>query len=679
MKTPSSPVTFMFKNRRDAGCHLAETLWAFLEDQEDVVILALPRGGVPVAAEIAKFLGKPFDLLVVRKLGIPGHEEVAMGAIASGGVQILDQELISRLNINREDVETVVQKEIRELARREAQYRGSRKAPSVMGRTVILVDDGIATGSSMSAAIQLIREQEPERILVAVPVAPQDTVRRLREEADEVVVVLEPDPFVAVGQCYQDFSQTTDEEVQVLLAEENPPPDSRLGKVPLFVPDKTALRRIRQHAKPLTGTPGDFDGLLKLIGDSSVVLIGEASHGTHEFYRVRAQITKRLIEEAGFTAVAVEADWPDAYRVNRFVRGESADPDSADALAGFERFPAWMWRNADVVDFVGWLRNHNEHVHSPDHQVGFYGLDLYSLHKSINEVLTYLEAKDPAEAAKARILYGCINRFGPDPQNYGLMAGSGISESCRAEVIQQLTDLRAKEAEYLARDGAAAIDAFFFAAQNARLVKNAEEYYRQMFRSDVSSWNLRDKHMMETLVELMAHLQSHTGSAKVVVWAHNSHLGDARATQMSRRGEWNIGQLVRQAFPYQSKLIGFTTYTGTVTAASGWHLPAERKRVQPGLPGSYERLFHQVGIPNFWLDLTEDNAAATVLREPRIERAIGVIYRPETELASHYFEACLADQFDAVLHYDQTRAVEPLERSAEWSREEAPETFPAGL
>jgi erythromycin esterase-like protein/predicted phosphoribosyltransferase len=669
----------MFQNRQDAGCQLAATLWAFLEDEEDVVILALPRGGVPVAAEIAKFLAKPFDLLVVRKLGIPGHEEVAMGAIASGGVQVLDQELISRLNINREDVETVIQHEIRELARREAQYRGGRKAPSVTGRTVILVDDGIATGSTMSAAIQLVREQEPERIIVAVPVAPRDSVRRLREEADEVVVVLEPGPFVAVGQWYEDFSQTTDEEVQALLANDNPPPDSGRGKVPLFVPDKVVLQRLRQHAKPLTGTAADFDGLLKMIGDASVVLIGEASHGTHEFYQVRARITKCLIEEAGFTAVAVEADWPDAYRVNRFVRGASADPDSADALGGFERFPAWMWRNADVVDFVGWLRNHNEHVHAADHQAGFYGLDLYSLHKSIDEVINYLETTDPAEAAKARILYGCIDRYGRDPQNYGLMAGSGISDSCRAEVMQQLIDLRAKEAEYLARDGAAATDEFFFAEQNARLVKNAEEYYRQMFRSDVSSWNLRDKHMMETLVELMAHMQSRTGSAKVVVWAHNSHLGDARATQMSRRGEWNIGQLVRQAFPYQSKLIGFTTYTGTVTAASGWHLPAERKQVQPGLPGSYERLFHQVGIPNFWLDMTEDNAAITALRERRLERAIGVIYRPESELASHYFEACLPDQFDAVLHYDQTRAVEPLERTTEWSKDEAPETFPAGL
>ena len=293
--------------------------------------------------------------------------------------------------------------------------------------------------------------------------------------------------------------------------------------------------------------------------------------------------------------MAVEADWPDAYRVNRFVRGESTDIDTVDALSGFERFPSWMWRNADMLDFLGWLKDHNENVYSSDHQVGFYGLDLYSLHKSMSEVIRYLDSRDPAEAAKARKLYGCIDRFGRDPQNYGLLASSGVGGgTCRAEVIQQLADLRAKEVNYLAKNGAAAADEFFFAEQNALLVKNAEQYYRKMFRSYISSWNLRDEHMMEMLVDLMAHLQSKTGAAKVVVWAHNSHIGDARATEMSWRGELNIGQLARVAFRDQCRLIGFTTYTGTVTAASGWHLPAERKLVVPGIEGSYEKLFHQV-------------------------------------------------------------------------------------
>ncbi len=667
-----------FANRRDAGRKLAAALTDF-KDVADLVILALPRGGVPVAAEIATALDKPFDLLIVRKLGVPGHEEVAMGALASGGIRVLSHDLIRTLGLSQRQVNTAIQRETGEIARREQLYCNGRPLPVVTGRTVIVVDDGIATGSTISAAVALLRHQRAKRIVVAVPIAPSDTVDRLRDEADDVIVLMEPHPFNSVSQWYDDFSQTSDEEVHSLLTAISPVPAAKDKKKPEHPATKSVLHYLRDHAKPLTGAAEDYDELLQMIGNTSVVLLGEASHGTHEFYRERAEITKRLILEKGFTAVAVEADWPDAYRVNRFVRGEPGDTESVDALAGFERFPSWMWRNADVLDFIGWLRDHNENVYSLDHQVGFYGLDLYSLHKSINEVIAYLERRDPAEAAKAKVLYGCMDRYGEDPQNYGMMVGLGMADSCRTEVIQQLSDLRAKEADYLARNGQAAADEFFFVEQNARLVKNAEQYYQKMFRSDVSSWNHRDEHMMETLVELIAHLQSHHGSAKVVVWAHNSHLGDARATAMGRRGELNIGQLVRQAFPYQSRLVGFTTFAGTVTAASGWHLPAERKTVRPGMDGSYEQLFHQVGTPDFWLDLTRDNPAVEALKEPRLERAIGVVYRPDTERRSHYFEASLSDQFDAVIHFDLTRAVEPLERNAEWAAGEMPETYPVGL
>jgi erythromycin esterase-like protein/predicted phosphoribosyltransferase len=634
---------------------------------------------VPVAAEVARALGRPFDVMVVRKLGVPSNPEVAFGAIASGGVRVLSKDLIELLEMSRKDVDAITAREMDNLVRQEKSYCEGRPMPAIAGKTVIVVDDGIATGSTMSAAIELLRHQEAKRIVVAVPVAPEESVTRLRGEADEVIVLNEPDPFRSVGQWYEDFSQTSDAEVRELLAEVHPKMDPDGESVSAFVTHNCVLPQLRKYAQPLTGAADDYDGLLELIGDNSIVLLGESSHGTHEFYQHRARITKRLIGEMGFTAVAVEADWPDACRVNRFVRGDSDDRDGVEALAGFERFPAWMWRNADVLDFIGWLRDHNERAGLPGHQAGFYGLDLYSLHKSINEVIAYLDEKDPAEAAKARALYGCMDRYGRDPQNYGLMVISGLGEGCRKEVIRQLADLRSKEMTYLARDGHTAADDFFFAEQNARLVRNAEEYYRKMFASDESSWNQRDEHMLETLVELSAHLQSRQGSGKVVVWAHNSHIGDARATDMSRRGEWNLGQLARRAFPGQTRLIGITTSSGTVTAASGWHLPAERKTVRPGMEGSYENLFHKVGIPNFWLDLTQRNPAVDALREPRLERAIGVVYRPETERQSHYFNADITGQFDAVLHFDQTRAVEPLERSAEWSKDEAPETFPAGL
>ncbi len=439
------------------------------------------------------------------------------------------------------------------------------------------------------------------------------------------------------------------------------------------------LDLVRDAAHPLTGSAQDYDPLLELIGDARVVLLGEATHGTHEFYRERAQITKRLIREKGFTAVAVEADWPDAYRVNRFVRGQGEDDDAADALSGFRRFPAWMWRNADVLDFIGWMRAHNEALAARQTQAGFYGLDLYSMHASIQAVLEYLDKVDPEGARRARHRYACFEHFGEDPQEYGYAAGMGLSSTCEREVIEQLIDLQRRASDYARRDGRIAADDFFYAEQNARLVRNAEEYYRAMFRGRVASWNLRDRHMAETLDALAEHLSQHDRRAKIVLWAHNSHLGDARATQMGRRGELNVGQLIRERYGRECVLIGFTTYSGTVTAASEWGGRAERKRVRPALPESYEAMFHAVGAPRFLLRLRDGGQVSHALAEPMLERAIGVIYLPESELASHYFYASLARQFDAILHFDQTRAVEPLERTSEWAIGEPAETFPSGM
>lgn len=449
---------------------------------------------------------------------------------------------------------------------------------------------------------------------------------------------------------------------------------------------------VSEKAQPLIGSPDDFDPIVDLVGNARFVLVGEASHGTHEFYRIRAQISKRLMAERGFHAVAVEADWPDAYRVNRFVRGASKDSDSIDALSGFQRFPQWMWRNADVLDFIGWLREHNDGESFEDRKCGFYGLDLYSLHASIESVLAYLEKVDPPAAKQARHYYSCFEHFGKDITTYGYAAGFRMTPSCEEAVVKNLVELSRKAMDYLRRDGQVAADAYFCAEQNALVVKNAEEYYRNMFRREVSSWNLRDTHMMESLVRLENHLGSKDRPAKIIVWAHNSHLGDARATQMGERGELNLGQLVRERFGREAVSIGFTTYDGTVTAASDWDGPAERKIVRAGHPDSYEALFHEAGraigrrgdrrrvdVPNFFLNLRDDVDLASHLRNERLERAIGVIYRPETEMISHYFHARLPDQFDAILHYDHTRAVEPLERTAEWVAGEVEETFPSGL
>ena len=664
----------LFRDRREAGQILAKRLNTYA-GRSDVIVLALPRGGVPVAHEVARALRAPLDIFVVRKLGVPGYEELAMGAIATGGARVLNEQLVQQLDIPDHVIDAVTAQERRELARRERAYRGGRQPSDIQGRTVILVDDGLATGATMLAAIEALRQQKPARIVVAVPTASPQTCDAMRAVADDVVCAITPEPFHAVGRWYQDFSQTTDDEVRELLADREKaaePPTRRATD------EDTLIERLRGTARLLDGTEGQYDPLIDRIGDAQFVLLGEASHGTHEFYRERAEITKRLIKEKNFTAVAVEADWPDADRVNRYVSGASADVDAVEALSDFRRFPTWMWRNTEVVDFLEWLRSHNEGSF-PEAQTGWYGLDLYSLRASMKAVLHFLQKVDPDAAQQARARYACFDRFGADTQVYGFMTGLKLSKSCREDVIAQLLDLQTRAAEYARRRDRVDEDDVFSALQNARLIKNAEQYYRSMFLEEVSSWNLRDHHMAETLQALVEHQNARRGRAKVVVWAHNSHLGDARATEMGERGELNLGQLTREKHGANAMLIGFTTYHGTVTAASNWDAPAERKRVRRALAESYEALFHASGAARFMLTWTEQDAVAESLRIPRLERAIGVIYRPDTERQSHYSKARLSDQFDVVIHFDETRAVEPLESTAEWETGEVPETFPSAL
>ena len=438
--------------------------------------------------------------------------------------------------------------------------------------------------------------------------------------------------------------------------------------------DALQIRAIRENAHAVTDSRRDYEPLMELVGSSRFTLLGEASHGTHDFYHTRAQITQWLIKEKGYSAVAVEADWPDAHRVNRYVQGRSDDADAVEALGSFKRFPTWMWRNTDVVEFIAWLREYNDNLPEGSRKVGFYGLDLYSLHASARAVLDFLDKVDPEAAQRARYRYACFEHFGEDTQAYGYAARFGLSKSCEDEVVNQLVEMQKRAADLANRDGHLDPDAFFIAEQNARLVANAERYYRSMFESQIGSWNLRDQHMVETLDALVNHLGAR--SAKVALWAHNSHLGDARATQMGASGELNVGQLVRQGHGQDAVLVGFTTHTGTVTAASNWDGPAERKRVRTALSGSYESLFHAAGVPNFLLILRGATWLSGVLNQEMLERAIGVIYLPESERVSHYFQARLANQFDAVIHLDETRAVEPLERTSQWEAGEFPETYP---
>jgi erythromycin esterase-like protein/predicted phosphoribosyltransferase len=661
----------LFLDRRDAGRQLAAALRGYAK-RPDVLVLALPRGGVPVAYEVAKALSAPLDVFVVRKLGVPGYEEVAMGAVAGGGVRILNNDVVKGLNIPDYIIEAVTAREREELARRERLYRGGRAAPEVKGRTVILVDDGLATGATMQAAIEALRQLHPARIVVGVPTASAQVCEEIKRKADEVYCAITPEPFQAVGRWYQDFSQTTDGEVRELLADLQEPIEKTGAEC---AHDRTIIDILRAGYR-VAGIKADYDPLMERIGQARLTLLGEASHGTHEFYHERAEITKRLIEEKGFCAVALEADWPDAYRIDRYVRGVSGDVDAIEALADFRRFPTWMWRNTVVVDFIEWLRAHNEALRPDLPKIRVYGLDLYSLHASMKAVMRYLDKVDPAAAQKARERYACFDRYGEDTQTYGLMTRLQLSKTCEEEVVNQLVDLRRRAADYAKRDGRLDEDEFFYAEQNARLVKNAEAYYRTLFLEEVSSWNLRDRHMMETLEAVLGHLERCRTPAKVAVWAHNSHLGDARATQMGQRGELNVGQLAREKYGSDAVLIGFTTHHGTVTAASEWGAAAERKRVRRALPGSYEAMFHASQASRLLLIFRDSKTLTDALRQPRLQRAIGVIYRPDTERQSHYFQARLSDQFDAVFHFDETRAVEPLEYTALWDTFELPETYP---
>jgi erythromycin esterase-like protein len=425
---------------------------------------------------------------------------------------------------------------------------------------------------------------------------------------------------------------------------------------------------IRECADPIDAIESaDLTAIVDRIRSATVVLIGEASHGTSEFYRMRARLTQELIREAGFTIVAIEGDWPDASRVDRYVRHLPTRPEAEPA---FTRFPTWMWRNQETAVFADWLRAYNTELEPPE-RVSFHGLDLYSMYGSIQAVLRYLDDVDPDAAREGRYLYGCLDPWAADPATYGRLAVSGRYRSCEAPVLAMLHRLLARRID----EGEAGGELRFEAERNAALIAAAERYYRTMYYGRADSWNLRDTHMYETLRALLAFRGA---GARAVVWAHNSHVGNAAFTEMGRRGELNIGRLCREHYGAAAVLIGFGTDHGTVAAASDWDAPMELKRVRPAMEGSYEALCHAAGVPAFSLALRDPkrDELRVELEPDLLERAIGVIYRPQTERASHYFEASLPNQFDEYIWFDETTAVNPLPTS---QTPGLPETWPFGL
>lgn len=424
---------------------------------------------------------------------------------------------------------------------------------------------------------------------------------------------------------------------------------------------------LRAAAEPLPDPDApDFADSFERFGNARVVLLGEATHGTHEFYAARAAITRRLIERYGFNIVAVEGDWPDIARIDAYARHRAHRPRQGEP---FVRFPTWMWRNEEVLAFADWLRAHN-HGLAEDQRAGLFGLDVYSLGESIHAVIAYLDKHDPPAAAEARSRYGCLMPWQDEPQHYGRGVEYGTLQGCEDSVLAQLQNLLAERMEYIEQDG----EAFFDAEQNARIVRAAEQYYRAMYRGAASSWNLRDRHMFDTLLRLMAHRED----ARAVIWAHNSHVGNASATAMGWRGEFNIGELVRAAYGDEAVLVGFGTDRGTVAAASDWGAEMHIKQVRPARDDSWEAAFRRTGHARSLTDWRghKDQTVVELLSQTLLERAIGVIYRPETELTSHYFEAVIADQFDAFVWFEETRAVTPLGHERPHG---APETWPFGL
>ena len=498
--------------------------------------------------------------------------------------------------------------------------------------------DAIAVAAGGPEIPKALLEQLAPGGRLVIPVGPEDVqvlVRITREDGGFRREELSDVRFVPlIGE------QGWPEGERVLRAR---PPKRGAGSLPTL---------LRENAEPISDIDSDdIDALIERIGDARVVLLGEATHGTSEFYRMRARITRDLIEKRGFDFVAVEADWPDAARVDELVMGDP--PRSGAALRPFERFPRWMWRNREVYDFAAWLRVHNAAQQDRARRVGFHGLDLYSMFASIAAVLAYLDEVDPAAASVARMRYGALTPWQKDPAAYGHAVLSGKYSSSEEAVVAMLRDMLDRRIEYARKDG----ERFFDAAMNARVVANAERYYRAMYYGSATSWNLRDTHMFDTLKSLLAF---YGPSSRGVVWEHNSHVGDATATEMSARGELNVGQLCRTEFGHRAYIVGFGTDHGTVAAASRWDGPMEHLAVRPALAESYERLFHDTGIPACMLHLRDPRRSEVreELIPSRLERAIGVIYRPDTERASHYFQASLPHQLDEYVWFDETSPVD---------------------
>jgi erythromycin esterase-like protein/adenine/guanine phosphoribosyltransferase-like PRPP-binding protein len=627
-----------FTDRHQAGKLLAKKLNRF--KSEDPVILALPRGGVPLGYEVAQSLNAPLDVLLVKKIGAPSHSEFAVGAITEDEEPLLNRKVIDRFNFDLRQIHEITLRKIKELRAQGKKFRGSRKMIDVENRTVILVDDGIATGSTTKVCIDFLKKKKVKKIIVATPVAPAETIELLRGQVDEIICLMMPEDFFSVGQFYEKFGDVEDEEVIKLLSER---------------PDMNDLERTTHSFR-------DIDKLIEVLADKKIVMLGEASHGTSEFYKMRALISKNLIENHGFNFVAVEGDWPDSQRLNAYIEGRS-DQSVRQIMAGFHRWPTWMWANEETADFIEWLKKR---------KAGFYGLDVYSLFDSIDAINDFLKQYDPDMSKRVRARYACFEPFEGDEISYAKSLYVDPA-GCEPHVMDNLREILEM---HLKKGFEGEI---FNLQQNARIIKNAERYYRSMIYAGDQSWNIRDEHMMETLSIL---LEKMGPDSKAIVWAHNTHIGDYRATDMAKAGYVNIGGLARQQYGDENvALVGFGTYEGTLIAGHAWGAPMEVMNLPQGLPGTWEDYCHQICKSRRWTQfftLNDVHSANSVLAQKPIgHRAVGVVYEQGKEThGRNYVPSVIAKRYDAFVFIDKTTALHPIHAMKAYG--EIPETWPLG-
>ncbi|NDG84780.1 MAG: hypothetical protein EBX52_07045, partial [Proteobacteria bacterium] len=640
--------------RRDAGLILAKRIDK--GEWRDAAVLALPRGGVPVAAPLAKKLGVTLEVLLVRKLGAPLQPEFALGALAEDGSVWVNEPALRYEGMTPADLEPIRAREAERLASQKQKFRGGRELPDLRGRKAILVDDGVATGATVFAAIQCLKAKGAIRIVVAVPVCAPTTATQIRARGVEVIALLEPERLASVGMWYEDFSQVEDEEVLAELggasvrSNRNP---SRLA------------HQIAERLLPLE-SPTDLAPLIAHIRRKQVVMLGESTHGTSEFYRLRAQISSHLAENDGFSFVAVEGDWPDAFRLNRYLRNGKGKV-AKEVMRGFHRWPTWMWANEEVAGYIESAKK--------SAKCRFYGLDVYSFFESMEAVIEYAKRVNPFLAKLLKERYSCFEPYQRDEFAYARSL-QRFPEGCAAEVLANLETLLRERV-----DPAHDPEERFGAEQNARIVVNAENYYRALLSSDEQSWNVRDSHMLDTLDLLLARAGDPDRPGRGIVWAHNTHIGDYRATDMARAGYVNLGGLARQSWgEEQVALVGFGTFTGRVVAANAWGGKEQVVSIPAAIPGTWDSYFHEALRLREWKQgyvLFEPGDREGPLAEVLGQRAIGVVYQPNREARGNPVPTSLSRRYDAFVFVDVTSPVRSLHAVPESGK--FPETWPRGV